>query len=90
MTLRDYNNDVKPITYLWIAGVGCPTGAEYRHWDQQPDGSPNEDYCDIHDVIGEFDLWDLSGTVVDGRWEWDGNGNTTDQRGNTIYNVKAI
>lgn len=89
ISLLDYNNTVNPVTYLWIAGVGFPSGADYRHWDQQPDDSPDEDYCDIDEVISTFDLWDLRGTINDGRWEWDGVGEPVDQRGNTIYNVKA-
>lgn len=90
ISLLDYNNDVKPVTYLWIAGVGYPAGTDYRHWDQQPDGSPDEDYCDVNDVISELDLWNLQGTVNDGRWEWDGNGEPADLRGNSILNIKAI
>ena len=90
-TLREYNNEIKPITYLWIAGVGCPAGAEYRHWDQQPDGSADEDYCDVTEVIDTLGLWSLTGTIDDdGRWEWDGTGDPSDQRGNKIHNVKAI
>ena len=90
ISLLDYHNDVKPVTYLWIAGVGCPAGVDYRHWDQQPDGNPDEDYCDVNDVIGELDLWNLQGTVNDGRWEWNGNGEPVDLRGNSILNIKAI
>ena len=90
ISLLDYNNDVKPVTYLWIAGVGCPAGVDYRHWDQQPDGNPDEYYCDVNDVIGELDLWNLQGTVNDGRWEWNGNGEPVDLRGNSILNIKAI
>lgn len=90
ISLLEYNNSVKPITYLWICGVGCPAGIDYRDCDQEPDGSPDEDYCNIRDVIGELDLWNLTGTVTDGRWEWDGNGEPTDLRGNTILNIKAI
>lgn len=82
--LLDYNN-VTPVTYLWLCGVGCPTGQDYRH-DVESDG---EDYCDLNQLINELGLWELEGTVIDGRWEWNGEGNPTDQRGNTIYNVKA-
>lgn len=90
ISLRDYNNDIKPITYLWTCGVGNPTGTDYRHWDQPADGSPDDDYCDVHDVITELDLWALNGTVVNGRWDWDGIGEPTDLRGNSILNIKAI
>lgn len=88
VSLLDYNS-VKPITYLWICGVGCPTGIDYRHWDQPDDGSPAEDYCDVNDVIGELNLWHLNGTVTNNRWEWDGVGSPTDLRGNSILNIKA-
>lgn len=84
ISLLDYNNDAKPVTYLWICGVGCPTGTEYRH------GETDDDYCNVTEVISDLDLWDLTGNVVDGRWEWDGEGSPTDQRGNSIYNIKAI
>ena len=43
------------------------------------------------EVIDTLGLWSLTGTIdVDGRWEWDGTGDPGDQRGNKIYNVKAI
>lgn len=85
ISLLDYNNDLNPVTYLWICGVGCPAGQEFTH-DPEAEG---EDYCDVDAIIGELDLWELEGEVVDGRWEWNGEGNPTDERGNTIYNVKA-
>lgn len=84
ISLLDYNNTINPVTYLWVCGVGCPTGSEYNHSDQ------DEDYCDVGEVISELGLWELSGKVVDGRWEWDGNGEPRDLRGNSILNVKAM
>ena len=84
ISLQQYNNDIKPVSYLWIAGVGCPTGVDYNHSDQ------DDDYCDVGEVISELGLWELSGDVVDGRWEWDGNGEPRDVRGNSILNVKAM
>lgn len=86
ISLQDYNNNVKAVTYLWVCGVACPAGQDFNH-DTESDG---EDYCDLTELIGEMGLWDLEGSVVDGRWEWNGKGNVRDERGNTIYNVKAI
>lgn len=85
ISLLDFNNNVKPVTNLWIAGVGYPAGKTFLH-DPESDG---EDFCDVNEVIELLGLWNLEGTVVDGRWEWNGEGNPTDTKGNTIYNVKA-
>ena len=84
MTLEEFNNNVTPVTYLWIFGVGYPTGKDFNH-----NVDSDDDYCDLPELIGDLDLWDLDGTVLAGCWTWNGNGNPTDQRGNTIQNVKA-
>lgn len=86
ISLLDYNNNVKPVTYLWICGVGCPAGREYNH-DVESDG---DEYCDVNEIVGDLGLWSLNGTIVDDRWEWNGVGNPVDERGNSILNVKAI
>lgn len=87
-TLLEWNNK-QPITYLWICGVGCPGGMEFR---QNTETEDDEEYCDFAEMDFLFDqLWDLEGTVDEhGRWCWNGEGEKpTDERGNTIYNVKA-
>lgn len=84
MTLLDFNNG-HPVTNLWIAGVAYPAG---QTWHNNID-SDGEDYCNLSELIDQLNLWELSGSVVDGRWEWNGSGNPSDERGNTIYNVKA-
>ena len=70
-TLRDWNNE-QPITYLWIAGVGCPAGMDFRHNTETTD---EEEYCDFAelDLLGR--LWELEGAIDEhGRWCWDGQG----------------
>ena len=85
ISLNDFNN-LSPITYFWICGVGCPNGRDFKH---NPEGESEND-CVIWEIGDRFDLWELCGTVTDGRWEWDGVGQPTDELGNTITNVKAI
>lgn len=85
ITLLNYNNEINPVTYLWICGVGCPAGQDFNH---RPDD--DDDFCNVDEIIDDLGLWELEGEVVNGRWEWNGEGNPTDERGNTIYNVKAF
>ena len=85
ISLQDFNNDVQPVTELWFCGVGHPAGLTYIH-DVQSD---DEAYCDVTELIDDLGLWELTGTVTDGRWEWDGTGKPTDLQGNSILNVKA-
>lgn len=78
MTLNDYANDREHVV-LFVAGVGMPTGDHFRL------GSPDDDYADRRGLL------DLTGTVdAHDAWEWDGAGNPTDDRGNTIYKVQAF
>jgi len=101
MTLREFNNE-SPITYLWLCGVGCPAGLDFNHDTETDD---EEEYCDFaeldilngcRDNVDEDGnclqpgLWELEGEIdAEGRWCWDGDGDVLDERGNTIYNVKA-
>lgn len=88
ISLLDFNNrpDAEAVTYLWFAGVVCPAGQDFT----SDTDSESEDYCDLNELIGEMGLWDLEGTVSEsGQWSWDGQGNPTDLRGNTIYNLIA-
>lgn len=85
-TLRDFHNSISGIVYLWICGTGCPTGHDYNH---DIDTDDDDDYCNIVEVIDSLNLWELTGEIVDSRWEWDGNGHPKDELRNTIYNIKA-
>lgn len=85
ITLREWHN-LHQVTYLWICGVGCPGGQDFRH-DTDTD---DESYCDFSELLLLEKLWDLAGTVEEnGTWIWNGKGKILDDRGNTIYNVKA-
>lgn len=86
ISLLAWNNE-DAISYLWICGVGCPAGLEFRHDTETED---DEAYCDFSELDLLTKLWDLEGTIDEnGRWCWNGEGDVTDERGNTIYNVKA-
>lgn len=86
ISLLDWNND-EPISYLWICAVGCPAGLEFRHDTETDD---DEAYCDFSELDLLAKLWDLEGAIDDnGTWCWNGEGDVSDERGNTIYNVKA-
>ena len=85
ISLLDYNNEKNPVSYLWIVGLAFPAGADF--YDDTDSGG--EDYCRVSDLIGALGVWMLTGTVVDGLWEWDGSGRPTDHRGNAIYSIKA-
>ncbi len=77
LSLNDYA-DAREDVVIFFAGVGHPTG-DYCLAD-----CPDDDFADRRG------LFDLTGTVdVDGDWRWDGEGNPTDDRGNTIYKVHA-
>lgn len=82
-SLLDWNNE-EPISYLWICGVGCPAGQDFRH-----DTDTDDAYCDFNELDLLEKFWHLEGTVEDGAWCWNGEGSVADDRGNTIYNVKA-
>lgn len=86
MTLREFNNEIGGVTYLWLCGTACPAGQDFNH-DVESDG---DDYCDVGDLVTEENLWELNGDVNEnGRWEWDGEGNPHDGRGNSYYSIKA-
>lgn len=76
MTLSDYASE-HPYSVLFWAGIGCSAG------DYSPLGAD----CDFAERNG---LLDLEGTVDgDGDWQWDGKGNPTDDRRNTITRLQA-
>lgn len=95
MTLLEFNNE-QPITYLWICGVACPGGQDFNHVDYSsdeydPDTADDSD-CDFRelDILGK--LWHLEGEIdSDGRWCVNDSSlsDVRDERGNSIYNVKA-
>lgn len=80
-------NDSNPFTYLWICGIGCPAGQDFHH---DTETECEEDYCDFAELDEIQQFADLEGTIdSEGQWCWNGEGNVTDFRGNTIYNIKA-
>lgn len=84
ISLREWDA-IQDINYLWICGVGCPAGQEFRH---NTDTDVDEDYCDFSELPILDKLWDLVGTVDEnGTWVWNGKGTVLDDRGNTIYIV---
>lgn len=86
ISLLDYNNE-SPITYLWYCGVGCPTGIELRHNTTTED---QDEYCDFAELEHLRQWADLQGTVDDsGRWNWNGEDDVRDSRGNTIQRIVA-
>lgn len=86
ISLRDWNSE-QPITYLWIAGVGCPAGMELHH---NTDTGGEALYCDFSELLILEKLWDLDGAIDEhGTWVWNGKGDVRDWWGNTIYNIKA-
>jgi hypothetical protein len=85
MTLLEFYNS-RPVSVLWVCGVGCPGGTTYH---DDPDGDDEGDAD-----FSEFDLFDrflgLEGEVrADGRWHWDGEGDVRDLQHNTIYNIQV-
>lgn len=87
MTLREFAEKYG-ITYLWIAGQACPTGYELRQ--NVGDNVADEDWCEIDETELFHLLADLEGDVDDnGRWNWNGEGDPVDERGNSIHSVCA-
>ena len=77
ISLCDYAND-RDYTVLFWAGVGMPGG------DYAPCGHPDLDFVERRDLLG------LAGTVDEsGCWNWDGQGNPRDDRGNSITKLQA-
>lgn len=71
MTFEDYfqSHDIKSIYLLTVGGP-----QEIFH---DTETECEEDWCDLDQLLRESqfkDLFDLSGHVENGRWEWDGNG----------------
>lgn len=77
ITLNDYANAREDVV-LFFAGQGCPGG------DYTPLGHYDLDFADRNYLL------DLEGTVDDkGDWHWDGEGDPTDDQGNSIYQLHA-
>ena len=62
--------------HVWFTSVGQPASC-----DLPGDGAVSGDGSE---------WWDLSGSLVDGRWEWDGVGTPRDFRGNTVTRIVAF
>jgi hypothetical protein len=85
VTLADYLADQKEGNrYLWINRV--IGGADDFTENLEGDG---EDYCDLDQIVSELEIGELEGELVNGRWEWNGEGKPTDWNGTSIVHVKA-
>lgn len=78
VTLLDYANDRDQVVVFWHTAVD----RDIRYY---PAGSPDWEADGILDK-----LYPLQGTVAEtGDWVWDGEGDPTDARGNSIEAVSA-
>jgi len=75
MTLAEFLADCHKAT-IWYTSAGSPTGEiEFI--------APG-----YRDSISECDDWeDLTGTVTNEVWEWDGGGNPRDCFGNSVWEI---
>lgn len=86
ISLFNWNNE-QPISYLWYCGVGHPAGFLLR---LNTETSGDEECCDFAKLDILKQIWHLRGTVDrDDTWNWDGEGNPTDEKKNTIFNINA-
>jgi hypothetical protein len=77
MTLQEFLVDC-PHAILWYTSTWRPTGETEFVWSG------------VVSNISENDSWqDITGTVTDGAWEWDGSGNPTDYRQNSVLRISA-
>jgi len=78
VSLGDYAN-ARGCVVVFVAGVGCPAGEYFAA------GDPSDS---VDSLLENLAIQD--GTVdSSGDWHWDGSGNPTDYRGNTIYKIHA-
>jgi hypothetical protein len=84
------------IVRVWHTGFDEPAGDE--HIINTDEDAADEDYCDSEGLLSiltdwlTLDLSEIEGTVTrddDGefRWEWDGEGDRRNCRGNSIYRL---
>ena len=86
MTLREFIEE-KPLSYLWVCGIGWPTGVDFN---QNTDTDDEEDYCDISDLYLMGSFLGLSGEVREELgWCWDGEGDVRDASDNSITQIVA-
>lgn len=77
MKLNDYCNARKNVV-IFFAGIGSPTG------DYTVAGYPDLDFADRNGLL------ELEGEIdSSGDWQWNGLGNPTDDRANSITKVQA-
>jgi hypothetical protein len=77
ITLQRFIEDNQHVM-VFVSGVGFPTGTT------EPAGHPDLDWLDRIGIL------DLNGQVDEhGDWQWTGDGNPRDQRGNSILKVTA-
>lgn len=66
-------------THVWFSGVGAPAGCDLIAEDGQPSVElPHEDW------------YELEGTIEGDKWQWNGEGNPTDWKGNTVQKITAF
>ena len=77
LSLNDYANAREDVV-LFFTSTACPTG------DNTPLGYPDLDFADRRGLL------DLSGTVDEaGDWRWDGEGEPSDDRSNSVTKLHA-
>lgn len=81
-SLLDFANSCDHPVLFW-SGVGCPAGKCERLNDTDWSLTFSVSMDDTER------LESLNGTVTDGRWEWDGEGDMRDFRGNSITRMSA-
>ena len=77
MTLKKFLSDC-PKAVLWYISVGSSAGT-------------TEFVCPtiVDDMSGRADWQGITGTVTNGVWEWDGSGNPTDYRRNSVLRISV-
>jgi hypothetical protein len=66
------------VSHVWFVSVGQPAGCDLISEDGEPLELPSEDW------------WDLTGEIIDNQWQWDGEGNPTDFKHNTVQKITAF
>lgn len=76
MKLREFlNEQTHPI--IWYTSTGCPMG------------NCEIEIFGVDSIVDQRELGDLEGTVDDGAWHWNGEGNPKDHSFNSIMRIEV-